>query len=111
MWNVIRIAVLVVVALGIATVAACSFRVHQYNSGFVEVKTGDTEAQVIARLGKPSFTERAGAPYLRYASMGCSAPCAERLWWEWPIVPGIEAWSVELANDRKVLHTYHWVSP
>jgi hypothetical protein len=103
--------VLVVVVVGVAAIAACSFRVHQYKSGFSKVKAGDTEAEVISRLGKPSFRERTGATYLRYATAGCNAPCAERLWWERPIVPGIEAWSVELGRDRRVLRTYHWLSP
>jgi len=111
MWKVIRISTLVVAVAVVAVVGDCSWRVHRYDSTLAAVKVGDTEPQVIARLGSPSFREPAGVPYLRYTGSACAAPCAERLWWELPIAPGVEAWSVELTSERKVLRTYHWVSP
>jgi hypothetical protein len=111
MWKVIRILALVAVVAAGVTIGACAFRVHHYDKALDEVVVGDSEAEVIARLGTPSFREAADAPYLRYTSRACATPCNERLWWEWPIAPGIEAWSVELGHDRKVLRTYHWVSP
>ena len=93
------------------TVGACALRIHHYDSALAEVKVGDSEITVIAEMGNPSFREPVGAPYLRYTGDACTAPCNERLWWEWPISPGMEAWSVELGRDRKVVSTYHWVSP
>jgi len=111
MWKVIRILALVAVVAAAVAVGACALRIRHYDSALSKVKVGDPEAEVIAALGKPSFREAADAPYLRYTGRACTAPCSERLWWEWPIAPGMEAWSVELAHDRKVLSTYHWVSP
>jgi hypothetical protein len=72
---------------------------------------GDSEASVVARLGDPSFRERTGQPYLRYTGSPCMRPCATRLWWDWPVMRGIEAWSVELGENRNVVKTYRWTSP
>jgi hypothetical protein len=66
---------------------------------------------VVARMGIPAVRENADKPYLRYASSPCINPCVIRLWWEMPILPGIEGWSVELGEDRNVVKTAHWVSP
>jgi len=98
-------------AILVALVAYCALVIHKYNSGLAAVEPGNSEARVIALLGSPSYTEPAGHPYLRYTGAPCAAPCVRRLWWEWPIFPGIEAWSVELGSNNQVLKTYHWVSP
>lgn len=111
MWKAVKLSVLVFVVAGVASVGACSWRVHLYNEAFAAVKVGDTEQQVIASFGKPGFREPADTAFLRYTATTCAKPCVERLWWEWPIAPGIEAWSVELTSEHKVLRTYHWVSP
>ena len=89
----------------------CGLLIHKYNSGLMAVVPGDSEAKVTALLGSPTFTEPAGRPYLRYTGAPCNSPCIRRLWWEWPIFPGIEAWSVELGSTGQVLKTYHWVLP
>jgi hypothetical protein len=102
-----------IAALAIATlvVGSCTFKVHNYNSAFKRVNIGDSEDSAVARLGIPSYRERALDPYLRYTSTPCVAPCVSRLWWEWPIMPGIEAWSIEVDQNRTVLKTYRWESP
>jgi hypothetical protein len=98
-------------AIAIVVVGSCTLKVHHYNSAFSRVNIGDTEDSAVARLGVPSYRERAGEPYLRYTGTPCAAPCTSRLWWEWPIMPGIEAWSVEVGENRTVLKTYRWESP
>jgi hypothetical protein len=106
--TVIGVTALAIVA---SVIGACEIKVHHYNAAFSQVEVGDPEATVVARFGEPSVRETAGHPYLRYATSPCTPPCAIRLWWEMPIMPGIEAWSVELGQDRNVVHTAHWVSP
>jgi hypothetical protein len=99
------------VAFIASVIGACEVKVHGYNAAFSEVAVGDTESSVVGRFGEPPVWETAAQPYLRYAASPCTKPCAVRLWWEMPIIPGIEAWSVELGQDRDVVHTAHWVSP
>ena len=111
MWKVIRILALAVLVATCLAIGACVMRIRHYDAALGEVKVGDSEATVIARLGAPSFREVSGVPHLRYTAAACAAPCVERLWWEWPIAPGMEAWSVEIGSNREVLKTYHWVSP
>jgi hypothetical protein len=95
----------------ISVIGACEIKTRHYNAAFLLVAVGDSEASVVARMGVPAVRERVGQPYLRYATLACTKPCAIRLWWEMPIMPGIEGWSVELGEDRKVVRTSHWVSP
>jgi hypothetical protein len=113
---------IIVKPIGVAALAVITFvivafaltfalRVHHFTAAFSQVAVGDSEASVVARLGEPSFRERAGQPYLRYTGTPCTTPCATRLWWEWPIMPGIKAWSVELGENRDVVRTYRWKSP
>jgi len=102
---------LVSLAVVVAFVVYCWLLIHKYNSGLGAVAPGDSEARVTALLGSPSYSEPAGQPYLRYTGAPCSSPCVRRLWWEWPIFPGIEAWSVELNSNGQVIKTYHWVLP
>ncbi len=75
------------------------------------ISIGDSEISAIEKLGDPSRRELVREPYLVYASQGCISPCATRLWWEWPLMRGIEAWSVELDANQKVVEKSHWVSP
>jgi hypothetical protein len=100
-----------VVAVVTSTIGACEIKARHYNAAFSFLAVGDSEASVVARMGVPAVRESAGQPYLRYATSACTNPCAIRLWWEMPIMPGIEGWSVELGKDRKVVRTSHWVSP
>ncbi len=75
MWKVIRILALVTVVAAGVTIGACAFRVHHYDKALDEVVVGDSEAEVIARFGTPSFREASDAPYLRYTSSACATPC------------------------------------
>jgi len=111
MAKTLRVLALSTLTVAVVAVGSCAMQVHRYNAALNQVAVGDAETIVIGRLGNPTFRELAGAPYLRYTGTPCAAPCAVRLWWEWPILPGIEAWSVELGQDNKVVKTYHWVSP
>jgi hypothetical protein len=98
-------------AIVILVVGSCTMKVHHYNYAFAKVNIGDSEDSAVARLGVPSYREREFDPYLRYTSTPCVAPCVSRMWWEWPIMPGIEAWSIEVDKNRTVLKTYRWESP
>lgn len=111
MAKVLRNLALSALAIAVVAIGSCALQAHRYNSAVSQIAVGDPEAAVIGRLGQPSFRELAGSPYLRYTGTPCTSPCATRLWWEWPLLPGIEAWSVELGQDHKVVKTYHWVSP
>jgi hypothetical protein len=106
---------LVITLTGLAVVTfvigAREIRARHYDAAFSQVAVGDPDTLVVARMGAPALRENAGQPYLRYATSGCSNPCVVRLWWEMPIMPGIEGWSVELGKDHKVVRTSHWVSP
>lgn len=92
-------------------VGACVVKIRHYDAAFSRVAVGDSEASVVARLGNPGVREPTGQPYLRYTGSPCRSPCVTRLWWEWPIMPGMEAWSVEVGADRTVVRTYRWESP
>lgn len=81
------------------------------DSAFEQIAIGDTEGQILERLGPPDYREPTGQPYLRYTGEPCLAPCQSRLWWEDALLPGVGAWSVELDADRRVVHTTRWVSP
>jgi hypothetical protein len=63
------------------------------------------------RFGAPGIVEKSGILFPRYASTPCISPCAKRLWWEHPVLVGVEAWSVEVDNEYRVTDKAHWVSP
>ncbi len=109
--RILKIIGITAVAAITFVVGACAIKVHHYDAAFSRVAVGDSEASVLTRLGDPSFREPTGRPYLRYTGSPCVTPCMTRLWWEWPLMPGIEAWSVELGKDRTVVRTYRWESP
>jgi hypothetical protein len=62
------------------------------------------------RMGGPDVRETSQL-FVRYASVPCVAPCAQRLWWEHPILKGFEAWSVDINIEGNVIHKAHFVSP
>jgi hypothetical protein len=111
MGKIFQRLILLLVVLAAIFVASCALQASQRTRALGKVAVGDTQESVIARLGQPSRNEPRGQPYKAYASQGCIAPCVVRLWWEWPVFHGIEAWSVELGTDHRVLQTSHWVSP
>ena len=108
----LTVALLVIGAASVAGIGACSVKSHRRNSAFDAVQVGDTEANVIARFGtQPSFRERPGALFSRYASQPCGGECSERLWFENRLSLDTEAWSVELDKTRRVIKKSRWVSP
>lgn len=108
----LRRVIVVLAACGLAmAIAAVAFRASQYKHALEASVNGETSAAVVARFGQPSSTEVPGRPYLRYAIQGCEAPCARRIWWEHPVLRGIEAWSAEFDKDDRLVHKAHWVSP
>ena len=111
MRRVFKILSFLVVASIVVSVGACLFIVMGYEQAFEETIDGDTKTIVSQRFGSPSLIEPSTKPYLRYASVPCKAPCVERLWWEHPVLRGIEAWSVEFDANGKVVDKAHWASP
>ena len=111
MSKIIRHSVFALLAIAAILVASCSLQARGRTHSLAKVSAGDTEQSVLERLGNPTRVELPGQPYLLYATQGCVAPCNTRLWWEWPLFRGIEAWSVELDPDGKVVQTAYWVSP
>lgn len=95
----------------LAGIGGCSYVAARYERAFDATAVGDSLAQVLSRFGDPGVTERRGAPFMRYAASACSGDCSLRLWWEHPILRGLEAWSVEVDAAGRVVHKAHWVSP
>ena len=95
----------------VLALSSCVYAVVRNENVFSETVDGDMRSTVVARFGSPDIVEIAEKPYLVYASSGCQAPCEVRLWWEHPVLRGIEAWSVEFDGQGRVVHTAHWVSP
>jgi hypothetical protein len=99
---------LAIVATGLAI---CSYTVSTYEQAFEATRDGEVLAVVIDRFGEPSVREVPSQAFTRYADRGCNAPCSLRVWWEHPMLKGIEAWSVEFNSENHVVHKGHWVSP
>lgn len=105
------------VILGVALVPAlyvstCSVISSRLGRGFESVTTGQTEQQVVDAMGQPSVREKSGGPpFRRYTAYACEAPCAERLWFENRLGMDLDAWSVELSADGRVVKKSRWVSP
>lgn len=104
------IGIFITVTLLIAAVV-WAVLVARYERAFEATTDGETTSLVVNRFGEPTAREIPEVPYLRYASRACQNPCAVRLWWEHPVLGGLEAWSVEFDNSGKVVHKAHWVSP
>ena len=107
----IKLALLLVSITLLGAIAACTYTVSKYESAFAATSSGEKESQVTARFGAPSVRESQNEPFLLYATKACEPPCAERLWWEHPVLKGIEAWSVEFNAQGNVIAAAHWVSP
>jgi hypothetical protein len=90
---------------------ACSGLSSSKARAFDSIKLGDGRKAVIDALGAPDVRELPAELFSRYASKPCGAPCKERLWFENRLTLGIEAWSVELDQDDRIIHKAHWFSP
>jgi hypothetical protein len=80
-------------------------------AAFDATKLGDTYDDVVNRFGVPAVTDGEGKEFTRYASEPCKSPCEKRLWFENRLFFDMEAWSVSLDNNGKVIEKYHWASP
>ena len=108
-WIMTPIVVITVILL--SYLSTCAYISTKRQATFDSVNVGDTEDSVVLRLGPPSVREVQERLFSRYASSKCQSPCVERLWFENRLALDIEAWSVSLGSDRRVLEKYHWVSP
>ena len=103
---------IVILVLLISTYGtACMYIKMKRQAAYDSIKIGDTVDFVITQFGNPSVRENQEKLFARYASSKCQSPCVERLWFENRLELDIEAWSVSLGSDRRVVEKYHWVSP
>jgi hypothetical protein len=108
-WITIAVGASIVVVLLYA--GTCMYVRAKRQEAFNSIKVGDAADSVVARFGNPSVRERPEKLFPRYASTKCQAPCVERLWFENRLALDLEAWSVSLGSDGKVVEKYHWISP
>jgi hypothetical protein len=106
-WLVTVTLIAIICAYG----TTCLYTKIKREAAYDSVNVGDTEDFVIAQFGTPSVRENPDQLFARYVSSKCQLPCVERLWFENRLLLDIEAWSVSLGNDRRVVENYHWVSP
>jgi hypothetical protein len=106
-----KLFLLVALLSPIVYLSTCTYISGERERAFDSVRIGDTKESVLKQFGKPSVSEKKEAPFLRYSSIACSEPCEERLWFENAMTFGVEAWSIELGTDHRVVHKAHWASP
>jgi hypothetical protein len=78
---------------------------------FNSINEGDTAISVVEIFGEPSVREGPDKLFTRYGASRCQSPCAERLWFENRLALDLEAWSVSLGSDGRVVRKSHFVSP
>jgi hypothetical protein len=100
-----------VAAVLLLYVVACVYIRENRQNAFGATRIGDSMNSVIKRFGDPSVKESPDHLFARYASIKCQPPCTERLWFENRLAFDIEAWSVSIGSDGRVVGKYHWVSP
>ncbi|MGX9698114.1 hypothetical protein ACWYXK_14100 [Janthinobacterium lividum] len=91
-------------------VAACCVFSNTRKAAFYQVQTGDTRQAVLASFGKLSYVERPGGVVGRYSRGPCTHPCAERLWFENRLSSDLEAWSIDLDQNGRVVDKLYLVS-
>lgn len=106
-----KLLLLLLILSPVLYLSTCTYISKDRARAFDSIRIGDTKELVLKLFGEPSVYEKKGEPYLRYSSIACSAPCAQRLWYENFMALGIEAWSVDVGLDNKVVHKAHWISP
>lgn len=92
-------------------ISSCALTSELKGRAFDAINVGDTEVAIIRLLGNPSVREGPDILFTRYATIKCQNLCVERFWFENRFAIGIEAWSVELGDDRRVVKKAHWVLP
>lgn len=99
------------IGVPIAYVVTCSGTSSNKSRAFDAIKVGDSRTLVIDSLGNPDVEEHPEKLFARYASKPCEGLCKERLWFENKLSFGIEAWSVELDQNSRVIRKAYWNSP
>lgn len=102
---------LLLLGFAILYLVACSGLSASKSRAFDSIGVGDRREAVIKILGAPDVRELPTELFVRYASSPCGGVCKERLWFENKLSLGIEAWSVELDKDHRVVKKTHWHSP
>lgn len=103
--------VVIVMLSPIFYLSMCTYISTEHSHAFDSIQVGDNRAKVLSRFGSPSVSEKKDDSFVRYSSIGCTAPCEERLWFENKMILGVEAWSIDLGVDGRVVHKAHWSSP
>jgi hypothetical protein len=109
--SAVKISVGVIALLFVAYGASGLVVKKAREDAFSAIKEGDTYDVVVNRFGLPSAMDGPSEEFTRYTSESCKPPCAKRLWFENRLFLDIEAWSISLDSDGKVIEKYHWVSP
>jgi hypothetical protein len=99
---VVTAAMLVTAAL----LGYCHVTTTQLDAVFNKVKVGDTERDVIAKMGRPHQVLD-GCGYYGRPVVGCAREYA--YFPPWTLVD--EAWTISLNADGVVINTAHFVSP
>jgi hypothetical protein len=92
-------------------IGSCRHFEASHARGFEALRIGDTEARVVALMGEPTKVESRGEGFPPFADEACRDPCARRLWYATRLNLDTEAWSIEIGEAGRVVHTAHWVSP
>ncbi|HGK7302584.1 hypothetical protein [Stenotrophomonas maltophilia] len=106
-----RIILLAILTVFVLYVGSCTALSSSRSRTFDAVHPGDLRESVVQAFGKPDVVEIPGQPFTRYASAGCSAPCAERLWYENRLSLDTQAWSFEINAAGVVIQGTRWTSP
>ncbi|APG03669.1 hypothetical protein BJI69_06960 [Luteibacter rhizovicinus DSM 16549] len=64
----------------------------------------------MAAFDAPFVARQAGRGYTKYEDTGCKSPCVERLWFENKLSL-VEAWSIDIDREGRVVDKGRWVSP
>ncbi|QWT22271.1 hypothetical protein KPL74_09710 [Bacillus sp. NP157] len=100
-------------AVGVTATVAISYG---QGRALEATRAGGTEAAARASFWFSPEVETAdnagpAARFIDSATRRCTSPCVRRLWWVHPVLRDIEAWSVDIDGDGKVVDSYHWTSP
>ncbi len=106
-----KIVGLLLLGIAILYLVSCSGLSASKSRAFDSIKPGDSRKVVVDALGTPDVRELPGRLFARYASKPCGGACKERLWFENKLSLGIEAWSVELDQNGRVINKAYWHSP
>jgi hypothetical protein len=95
-----------VMLVSAALLGYCQVRATQLDAAFNKVKVGDSERDVIAKMGRPHQV-LVGCGYYNQRIGGCAQ---EYVYFPpWTIVD--EAWAISLDANGGVIETAHFVSP